>query len=275
MRAATNCPWTAKLVREGYCIIPAVVGAATIAKLAAELDPVFAAKPFSAGRFIGCRTKRCDSLLWCSRHALTIVTHPAILAMARSVLSSACDEIQLNGAQATEMHPGEVQQFPHRAEDVWQGAKGEHEYLISVMWPLTPFTADNGAIRIYPFSHAAEGVGKAISGKPIVAECGPGSAICLLGSTAHGYGANLTDDICRAIVIGYCLGWLRPEADPKAAHPIEVARHFSSALAALAGVGELGSKIANGEDQSPLADTSAAFSGGDGSLLPPNGGLGG
>src|SRR3546814_5908758 len=93
---------------------------------------------------------------------------------------------QLNVAQAIEIHPGETRQFPHRDHDMWNGAKGEHEYLINVIWPLTPFTADNGATQIYPYSHGRDGMEKEDVGDPIAAICDPGSAICFLGSTAHG-----------------------------------------------------------------------------------------
>src|SRR3546814_4706495 len=92
---------------------------------------------------------------------------------------------------------------------MWKGAKGEHEYLINVIWPLTPFTADNGATQIYPYSHGRDGMEKEDVGDPIAAICDPGSAICFLGSTAHGAGPNLTQSVRRGVVIGYSLGWLK------------------------------------------------------------------
>jgi ectoine hydroxylase-related dioxygenase (phytanoyl-CoA dioxygenase family) len=249
--STTDCPWTAQLLDQGYCIIPDAVPAATISALDADLDPVFAATPFGQGYFYGYRTKRFGSLLKRSRHAEAITLAPTILAMAEAVLGAACDRIQLNVAQAIEIHPGEVQQFPHRDHDMWNGAKGEHEYLVNVMWPLTPFTADNGATRIYPFSHGADGIAREDPGKPIVAECLPGAAICFLGSTAHGAGANVTNDVRRGIVIGYSLGWLKPYENPWLAYPPEVARHFSPELAALAGYAQHRPNLGNYEGQCP------------------------
>ena len=251
MSTAISCAWTRQLLDQGYCVIPDALPAERIAALNADLDPVFTATPFGQGSFYGFRTKRFGSLLKRSRHAEALVMAPTIFNMVETVLGTACDRVQLNVAQAIEIHPGEVGQFPHRDHDMWNGAKGEHEYLVNVMWPLTSFTADNGATRIYPFSHGAEGMTKDDPGDPVVAECEPGTAICFLGSTAHGAGANITGDVRRGIVIGYSLGWLKPYENLWLAYPPEVAREFSPPLAALAGYAQHRPNLGNYEGQCP------------------------
>lgn len=251
MTASLPCRWTAQLLDRGFCIIPDAVPRATIAALEADLDPVFTATPFGQGRFYGNNTKRFAGLLKRSCHAQALVMAPSILAIAETVLRPACDRIQLNVAQAIEIHPGERCQFPHRDHDMWAGAKGEHEYLVNVMWPLTPFTAENGATRIYPFSHGPAGIAKDDPGEPIAAECAPGSAICFLGSTAHGAGANMTDAVRRAVVVGYSLGWLKPYENLWLSYPPEVARGFSPKLAALAGYAQHRPNLGNYEGQCP------------------------
>lgn len=243
--------WTADLLERGYCIIPGLLPDATIKSLTDDLDPVFAATPLSQGHFYGYRTKRFGRLLRRSRHVEALVTQPDIIAMATAVLGSACDRIQLNVAQAIEIHPGEVRQFPHRDHDMWAGEKGTHEYLINVIWPLDPFTKANGATQIYPFSHGAGGMAKQDVGEPVIAECAPGSAICFLGSTAHGAGANRTDRPRRAIVVGYSLGWLKPYENLWLSYPPEVARTFSPELAALAGYVQHRPNLGNYEGQCP------------------------
>lgn len=243
--------WTDELLHRGYCIIPDAVPAAVIAALDADLDRVFAATPFGQGRFYGFRTKRFGSLLRRSRHAQALAMEPTILAMAQTVLGDACDRIQLNVAQAIEIHPGEVRQFPHRDHDMWAGAKGAHEYLLNVIWPLTPFTADNGATQIYPFSHGPDGLAKDDPGAPIVAACEPGSAICFLGSTAHGAGPNITGAVRRGVVIGYSLGWLKPYENLWLAYPPDVAKDFTPKLAALAGYAQHRPNLGNYEGQCP------------------------
>lgn len=250
--------WTAELLERGYCIIPNLVPDDTIRGLADDLDPVFAATPLSQGHFYGFRTKRFGRLLSRSRHAEPLVMQPEILGIANAILGAACDRIQLNVAQAIEIHPGEVRQYPHRDHDMWAGDKGAHEYLINVIWPLDRFTRANGATQIYPYSHGASGMAKAEVGVPIVAECEPGSAICFLGSTAHGAGANRTDRSRRAVVIGYSLGWLKPYENLWLSYPPDVARRFSLELAALVGYVQHRPNLGNFEGQCPsilLGDT--------------------
>ena len=141
----------------------------------------------------------------------------------------------MNVAQAIEIHPGALCQVPHRDHDMWQGGKGHHEYLLNVIWPLTPFTALNGATQIYPGSHGPEGMARGRLTAPVTAECQPGSAICFLGSTLHGAGGNDSSAVRQAVVFGYSLGWLKPYENLWLAYPPEVARDFSPELAALVG----------------------------------------
>lgn len=242
---------TAAMLDQGYCIVPNLLPRSMVEAFNADLDPVFAATPFGQGRFYGYRTKRFGGLLKRSQLAKYLVLEPTIMGMVEAILGPACDRIQLNVAQAIEIHPGEVRQFPHRDHDMWNGAKGEHEFLINIIWPLTPFTEENGATQIYPGSHGPEGMAKEDVGAPIAAECDPGSAICFLGSTAHGAGANLTNEARRGVVIGYSLGWLKPYENLWLSYPPEVARDFSPELAALAGYVQHRPNLGNYEGQCP------------------------
>lgn len=239
------------LLDRGFFIVPDLVPRATIETLANDLDPVFAATPFGQGSFYGYRTKRFGSLLKRSVHSHALVLEKTIMGAVHAILGQACDRIQLNVAQAIEIHPGEQRQFPHRDHDMWNGAKGAHEYLVNVIWPLTPFSAANGATHIYPDSHGADGMARQDPGAPVIAECEPGAAICFLGSTAHGAGANVTSQVRRAVVIGYSLGWLKPYENLWLAYPPSVARTFPPELAALAGYVQHRPNLGNYEGQCP------------------------
>ena len=249
--AANASSWAASLERDGYCIIPDLLPQSVLASLDADLENDFLHTPLGDGDFYGYRTKRFGSLLRRSEHAARLAMEPTILALANSILSGACERIQLNVAQAIEIHPGEVEQFPHCDHDMWCGAKGEHEYLVNIIWPISRFTKDNGATRVYPGTHRRQIASLDQLGEPVVAECDPGSAICFLGSTVHGAGANRSNDVRRAVVIGYSLGWLKPYENPWLAYPPEVAKTFAPELAALAGYAQHRPNLGNFEGQCP------------------------
>lgn len=249
--AADRTKWlVAELETEGYCIVRDTQ-TARVQAAARGLDPVFAATPFCDGLFYGRRTKRFGSLLKRSPHVAHLVLDDLILSAVERILAPGCDRIQLNLTQAIEIHPGEVRQFPHRDHDMWRGATGDQEYLVNVLWPLTPFTAENGATHIFPKSHGAKGMIRTDLGDPIIATCEPGSAICFLGSTAHGAGANISKEVRRGLLISYSLGWLKPYENLWLAYPPEIARTFPPELAALAGYAQHRPNLGNYEGQCP------------------------
>src|SRR3546814_5722760 len=101
--------------------------------------------------------------------------------------------------------------MPHRDQDMWRGPVGEIEYLVNVIWPPTEFRADNGATMMWPRSHGAQALAPEPETEPVAAEMAPGSAVVFLGSTLHGAGANRASDVRRGLVVGYSLGWLKPD----------------------------------------------------------------
>ncbi len=239
------------LLAEGFCVVPNLMPVGDVALLATDLAPHFDATPFCEGGFYGARTKRFGSLLKRSRHAPAFIQHPQILEMAQAVLGPWCDTIQLNLAQALELHPGALPQFPHRDQDMWGGQTGEIEYLINVMWPFTDYRADNGTTLIWPNSHAANALTPEPPEKPVAVECSPGSAIVFLGSTLHGAGGNQSSDVRRGMIVSYCLGWLKPYENQWLVYPPEVARTFAPSLAALVGYQQHRPNLGNYEGQCP------------------------
>ena len=249
--ARDTSAWERQLADTGYCIIPELVSVAMIADLNEDLDPVFEKSSFGQGYFYGYRTKRFGSLLRRTRLADNLVLEPTILALARKVLEPSCERIQLNVAQAIEIHDGELEQFPHCDHDMWAGPKGQFEYLLNVMWPLSEFNGSNGATRIYPGTHRGVVISLEDLPEPVIAECVPGSAICFLGSTVHGAGPNMSGMPRRGIVIGYSLGWLKPYENSWLTYPPDVARSFSPDLADLAGYALHRPNLGNYEGQCP------------------------
>ncbi|KRA84102.1 phytanoyl-CoA dioxygenase family protein [Altererythrobacter sp. Root672] len=240
-----------QLLAQGYCVIPDLA-TAPVRALDADLAEDFALTPFCEGGFYGSRTKRFGRLLARSDHSRTLVTHPLITRVVEHVLSPWCDTVQLNLTQAIALHPGALPQLPHRDQDMWRGALGEIEYLVNVMWPFTPYTADNGATVLWPGSHGREALDRqapAMPGTPVELE--PGSALMFLGSTLHGAGGNRTHEVRRGCIVSYCLGWLKPYENQWLAYPPEVARDFPPELAALVGYRQHRPNLGNYEGQCP------------------------
>ena len=249
--AVDTDPWLDQLASVGYCIIPDLLPTSIIRDLEADLERDFQRTPFGRGDFYGYRTKRFGSLLRRSRFTADLVREPTIMSLAEMILKPACERIQLNVAQAIEIHSGEIEQFPHCDQDMWPGDKGGQQYLLNVMWPLSRFTEVNGATRFYPDTHKQSVESLEQLPEPVVAECLPGSAICFLGSTIHGAGANRSNDVRRGVLIGYSLGWLKPYENLWLSYPPHIAKNFEPDLAELAGYTQHRPNLGNYEGQCP------------------------
>jgi hypothetical protein len=226
---------TSRLLADGYCILRSVIPQDTVAAIARDFCPRFAATAPSVGPFYGTKTRRFHGLLRHSPHTETFVLNPAIMTVVRTVLGPNCDTIQLNLTQAIEIEPGSPSQPPHRDQDMWPVHAPGVEYLVNVMWPFSRYTARNGATVLWPGSHRRLDEMLIAEDEAIAAEMVPGDALLFLGSTLHAGGANTTRRPRRGMIISYSLGWLKPYELPWLAYPPAVARQFSRPLADLAG----------------------------------------
>lgn len=226
--------WAA-LMDTGYCLIKGAVPADEVEALDRDLAPAFETTPLCRGKFSGEKTQRFGRLLLRSTRTERFVFHETIKAMTENVLALGCDTMQLSVTQGIAVHPGEADQLPHRAEHVWMAGSERYELLVNVIWPLTAHMAETGSTLVWPGNHK-RGVTFPPPKDPGVAiEMVPGDALMVLGSTLHGSAANRSDGIRRAVKIGYCLGWLKPEENQWLAYPPAIARRFSSELADLVG----------------------------------------
>src|SRR3546814_21064407 len=97
--------------------------------------------------------------------------------------------------------------------ELWPIAKGDLQFQVNVMWPLTSFTKENGATLLWPGSHQGDGATELSEAGASAAVCEPGDALVWLGGTLHGAGANNSDEPRRGIIVSYCLGWLDRTSD--------------------------------------------------------------
>jgi hypothetical protein len=228
-------PAVARLRADGFCILSDLLPRTEVEALDAALAEDFAETPFCEGRFYGERTQRFGRVLTRSPLSVPLVTHPVILQVVEQILGPWADRIQLNLSQAIAIHPGELAQMPHRDQDLWGGPKGEVEYLVNVMWALTPFTRENGATRLWRKSHGTAIHREFDELEALVPEMTPGSALLFLGSTLHAAGANRSEQVRRGLIAGYSLGWLKTYENQFLAYPPDVARDFDRGVAELVG----------------------------------------
>lgn len=239
------------LARDGYRVIERAVDPALVAGIAQELGPRFAATPMCQGDFYGPKTKRFGALLARAPATAALVMHEHVLAIVEATLLPWCDRISLNLTQAIAVHPGARPQAPHRDQDMWGGPKGTLEYLVNVMWPLDPFSRENGGTRLWEGSHLDPDMVDLDEADALVPGLAPGDALLFLGSTLHGGGGNVSGAPRRGIVVSYCLGWLKPFELQWLVYPPEIARTFSPELAALVGYAQHRPNLGNVEGQCP------------------------
>ncbi|HEV2866434.1 MAG TPA: phytanoyl-CoA dioxygenase family protein, partial [Allosphingosinicella sp.] len=243
--------WTDRLFADGYAIIPGAADPALLRQLDRDFGPAWERTPFSRGNFFGTRTIRFARLLVRSQLMAHLVQHELIQGIAERALRPWCESIQLNLTQAIAVHPGAPEQLPHRDQDMWDGPKGELEYMVNVIWPLTPFTAENGATVLWSGSNRREKDAYLANTEKVAAEMPVGSALLFLGSTLHAQGANVSSEVRKAAVVGYSLSWLKAYENQILAYPPHVARKFNPELADLVGYRQIPPNLNNFEAQSP------------------------
>lgn len=228
-------PVVASLVREGFCIVRGSRGSDHVRTISRSLDGRFEITPFSIGHFHGERTKRFHRLLARCEAAADLIMDDVILGAARTILGQWCDFPELNLTQGVEIHPGAPAQIPHCDQAMWPIPKGAMEFSLNVFWPLGEFTAENGATRVWPGTHVRPQTPNDVLEDPLICEMQPGDALLVLGSTVHAAGANRSTRPRRALIVSYCLGWLKAYENQSLAYSADFVRTLDPELAALLG----------------------------------------
>jgi ectoine hydroxylase-related dioxygenase (phytanoyl-CoA dioxygenase family) len=239
----------AKLERDGYLIIRGAADRPLIEHLNQITRQRFERTPFSKGNFYGECTKRFGQLLTRAPASAELVQHSEIMDIVQRVLVKEGGEIQLNLTQALEMHPGSISQVPHRDDSIWDCPKPV-EFSINVMWPFTEYTRENGATNLWPGSNHHEEV-LLPEEDSLDIEMEPGDALLYVGSILHRGGHNSSHMVRRGMIVGYCLGWLKPYENQWLAYPPVVARNFPEPLARLVGYRQDQPNLNNYDGQCP------------------------
>ena len=143
---------------------------------------------------------------------------------------------------ALEVGPGASRQVLHRAEDVYPHfPRPCPELVLSTMWAVTDFTAENGGTLLVPGSHRWPAERRPEEDEIVAAEMEASSLLIWLSAMLHGAGASVSDRWRHGVIVTYSLGWLRQEENQTIAVPKELARQLPGDLLDMIGYTQNGS----------------------------------
>ncbi len=244
-------PHLAELDEKGYTIVEAAIDPATIDDLVVDLERLEAAYAISPSpnSFEGHQTVRIYNLLAYGPRYEAIPVHPTILPVVEGVLDRGC---LVSSLSSISILPGEVAQPIHADDQLIPLPKPHVPTVCNTMWALTDFTEANGATRLIPGSHRADG--NPVYGAEfdsIAAEMSRGSVLIWNGSLWHGGGANTTDARRVGIAMNYCAGWVRQQENQQLGLPAEIVAGFEPRLRELVGYAVYNGLIGHINKRSP------------------------
>ncbi|HEX2578568.1 MAG TPA: phytanoyl-CoA dioxygenase family protein [Aquihabitans sp.] len=236
---------------DGYTIVPDAIEPDLVDALVERLDRLeheLGVQPSRNG-FEGRTTVRIYNLLAHGAPFEQVPVHPAVLPLVEGVLDPGC---LVSSLSSIAIDPGEVAQPIHADDQLMPLAKPHAPTVCNSMWALTDFTEENGATRVIPGSHLADGspeYGATFGSAP--AEMAKGSVLVWHGSLWHGGGANATDRRRIGLAMNYCAGWVRQQENQQLGVSVDTARSFSPRLRELCGYGVYQGLIGHIDRRSP------------------------
>ncbi len=198
----------------GYLVLDDVLSADECTSLVAEVERVEAAFGIAEGTndFEGFQTRRIFNLIGKSEPFRLLAVHDRVLPVLEAVLDPG---LLLSGTTSMNIGPGETAQFLHADDGMVTLPRPHPPTMVTTLWALSPFRAENGGTRFVPGSHRFERSGP----KPedhvpgvVTAEFPAGSVLVLHASLWHGGGPNTTTDERRyGLSIQYVAGWCRQQ----------------------------------------------------------------
>ena len=162
-------------------------------------------------RFLGQGTLRLQGLLEKLACAPEWIARPELVSWVRNTMQPISTSVLLNAAELIQIGPGEPRQYLHRDSDSWPiAAVGDTPIVMNALIALDPFTEQNGATHVVPFSWQWDKDRRAMPEEFTRAVMAPGDALLFRGDILHGGGANESGEPRRGLSITYCAGWLRP-----------------------------------------------------------------
>lgn len=202
----------ASVEQDGYAVVTGLLDAETCATLTEEVRRVESEHGIAHGTndFEGFHTQRIFNLISRGAAFRSLVIHEAVLELIEAILG---DGFLLSGTTSMHISPGETPQLLHADDGMISLPRPHPATMVTTLWSLCDFSADNGATRLVPGSHRHEAMPRPGEvHETVSAEMPAGSALVLHGSTWHGGGRNSTENFERyGLSIQYVAGWCRQQ----------------------------------------------------------------
>jgi ectoine hydroxylase-related dioxygenase (phytanoyl-CoA dioxygenase family) len=201
--------------------------------------------------FEGAATVRIYNLLLHGPLYQQIAVAPSVLSVVDRVLDPGC---LVSSLSSIAICAGEKAQPIHADDQLIPIPKPHPPTVCNTMWAITDFTDANGATRLMPGTHLADGnpdFGRDYSGETIAAEMAKGSVLVWHGSLWHGGGANRTDERRYGIAMNYCAGYIRQQENQQLGLPADLVRTFPPRLQTLVGYGIYNGLMGHIDKRSP------------------------
>jgi ectoine hydroxylase-related dioxygenase (phytanoyl-CoA dioxygenase family) len=222
-----------KLRRDGYVVLPEVVGADQLARIRRELAPFLKGRLFGRNDFEGFHSERVYGLLAKAPSVGALVEHPAVLELVDATLHP---NYLLSANLAINVHPGETAQTLHTDDGYCRIPRPREPMGVSAIWAIDDFTDDNGATELIPGSHTWGDEEPDPSDERAVQITMPaGSVVVFMGTLLHRGGANRSNGTRLGITPQYCQPWIRQIENMTLAVPPSVASAFSPLVQSLLG----------------------------------------
>lgn len=251
-----------RIERDGYTVLERAIDMDLVDALAsavARLERELRVTP-TPNSFEGAKSLRIYNLLARGAVFAQVPVHAQVLPLVERVLDPGCLVSSINSITIC---PGEGPQPIHTDDQLIPIARPHAPVVCNSIWPLTDFSAANGATRVVPGSHRTDRAPALVADFPtyrrLVREtlratpvCMPrGSVLVYHGSLWHGGGPNRTGAGRTAIAMNYCAGFIRQQENQQLGIPRDVARRFSPRLRELIGYGIYGGLIGHIDKQQP------------------------
>jgi len=239
---------------QGYAIIEGAIDPALTAELRDTLRQIFVdldVQP-KGTRAEGFATKRLYNLV--PRHDIfeILPMHPSVLPLVEEVLEP---ELLLSGTTAMDIGPGERLQGLHADDGFFKIGRPHRPMMVTTIWALTDFTADNGATRIVPGSHREPCHPEPDDdSRAIAAEMPAGSVLVMDSQLWHCGGPNTTADEWRlGLNVQYVRGFFRTQQNHYLSVPTDKIAGYPKRLRELLGYELYRGLMGHVDGQSPAA----------------------